>query len=134
MGSSPTPGTILSLCDILPKDLEVPVKIINGSWLRIAILITILTGAVLQVACITPDRDGLYRDASGAVSLELKAGKATLTYGAIRVDASFTVDGDKITLKPTVGNTTQTMVFTINSDGSIDGPPGSDISKLKKVK
>jgi hypothetical protein len=110
------------------------VNIITRSWIRIAILITILTGAAFQVACITPDRDGLYRDASGAVSLELKAGKATLTYGGIRIEGTFTVDSDKLTIKPTVGNTTQTMVFTINSDGSIDGPPGSEISKLKKVK
>ena len=100
----------------------------NRSWIRKALVILALSGAALEIGC-TADRDGTYRDAAGAVTLELKGGKAGLNYGRIRIDGSYTIDGDKLTIRPTVGDTSQTMVFTINSDGSIDGPPGSDITK-----
>jgi hypothetical protein len=104
----------------------------NSAWIRKVFLISVLAGAALEVGCLNPDRDGTYRDAAGAVTLELKSGKANLNYGGIRIEGNFTIDGDKLTIRPTVGNTSQTMVFTINKDGSIDGPPGSEINKLQK--
>jgi hypothetical protein len=109
-------------------------SVMNSSWIRKALLLSVLAGAGLAVGCGGPDRDGMYRDSAGAVTLELKGGKASLNYGGLHVDGAYTVDGDKITIKPTVGETSQTMVLTINKDGSIDGPPGSDITKLQKVK
>jgi hypothetical protein len=106
----------------------------NGSWIRKALLVSVLAGAGLATGCGGGDRDGTYRDSAGAVTLELKAGKAGLNYGQIHIDGTYTVDGDKITIHPTVGDTNQTMVFTVNNDGSIDGPPGSEITKLQKAK
>jgi hypothetical protein len=106
----------------------------DRSWIRKALAIFALAGAALQTGCVTLDRDGTYRDAAGAVTLELKSGKAGLNYGRIRIDGTYTMDGDKIVIHPTVGDTTQTMIFTVNKDGSIDGPPGSDIAKLQKTK
>jgi hypothetical protein len=97
-------------------------------------MIVVLTGAALAIGCGDPGREGTYKDAAGAVTLELKSGKAALNFGRIHIDGSYTVDGDKITLHPTVGDTSQTMVFTVNKDGSIDGPPGSEITKLQKTK
>jgi len=105
----------------------------NRSWIRKALLSSVLTGITLAVAC-GNNPEGKYRDSQGAVTLELKGGKATLDYGLIRIDGTYTVDGDKITIRPTVGDTRQTMVLTVNSDGSIDGPPGSEITKLRKAK
>ncbi|HXP86363.1 MAG TPA: hypothetical protein VN841_16670 [Bryobacteraceae bacterium] len=106
----------------------------NGSWIRKALLVAVLAGAGLEAGCGDSGRDGTYRDAAGAVTLELKGGKAGLNYGQIHIDGNYTVDGDKITIHPTVGDTNQTMVFTINKDDSIDGPPGSEITRLQKAK
>jgi hypothetical protein len=106
----------------------------NRSWIRKALVIAVLAAAALEIGCGDSGRDGTYKDAAGAVTLELKGDKAGLNYGGVHIDGTFTVDGDKLTIHPTVGNTSQTMVFTINKDGSIDGPPGMDISKLQKTK
>ena len=105
----------------------------NSTWIRKALLVSVLAAAALAVGC-GSNPEGKYRDAQGAVTLELKGGKASLNYGPIRIDGTYIVDGDKITIRPTVGETSQTMVFTVNNDGSIDGPPGSDITKLRKAK
>jgi hypothetical protein len=105
----------------------------NSPWIRRALLVSVLAAATLAIGC-GSNPEGKYRDSNGSVTLDLKGGKATLDYGRIRIDGTYTVDGDKITMRPTVGETSQTMVFTMNKDGSIDGPPGSDITKLRKAK
>jgi hypothetical protein len=108
-------------------------NVMKSPWMRKALLVTVLAAAVLAAGC-GSNPEGKYRDAQGAVTLELKGGMATLDYGRIRIDGTYTVDGNKITMRPTVGNTSQTMVFTLNKDSSIDGPPGSDITGLQKTK
>ncbi|MFI5058342.1 MAG: hypothetical protein ACHQLQ_09150 [Candidatus Acidiferrales bacterium] len=105
----------------------------NSSGIRKALLVSVLAAAAFAVGC-GSNPEGKYRDSDGSVTLELKGGKATLDYGRIRIDGTYSVDGDKITMRPTVGETSQTMVFTMNKDGSIDGPPGSDITRLQKAK
>lgn len=105
----------------------------NTPWMRKATLVSVLAGTALAIGC-GSNPEGKYRDSDGSVTLDLKAGKATLDYGRIRIDGTYTVDGNKITMRPIVGNTSQTMVFTINKDSSIDGPPGSDITGLQKTK
>jgi hypothetical protein len=116
--------------------VSVPLRenVVNNPWVRKALLVSVLAGAALVVGCGSANPDGKYRDSDGAVNLELKDGKASLDYGQIHIDGTYKVDGDKITIQPVVGDTRQTMVFVINKDGSIDGPPGSDIAKLQKVK
>jgi hypothetical protein len=106
----------------------------NTTWIRKALLISVLAGAALAVGCGSASPDGKYQDSNGAVTLELKGGKASLDYGQIHSDGTYTVDGDKITIQPVVGDTRQTVVFVMNKDGSIDGPPGSEITNLQKVK
>jgi hypothetical protein len=49
--------------------------------------------------CGDPDRDGKYRDSDGAVTLDLKGGKASLNYGKLHFDGTYTVDGDKTRLR-----------------------------------
>lgn len=90
---------------------------------------------MLAVGCGGSGPEGKYRDSAGATTLELKSGgKANLDFGQIHIDGTYTLDGDKLTIRPTAGDTSQTMVFVVNADGSIDGPPGSAIQKLQKVK
>ena len=107
----------------------------NNSWIRKMVFSSVLAAASLAVGCWwDANPDGKYRDSSGSVTLDLKDGKASLMYGPIRIDGTYTVDGDKLTIHPTVGERSQAITLTINKDGSIDGPPGSDITKLQKAK
>jgi hypothetical protein len=105
----------------------------TSSWIRKAILISIMAGACLAIGCGSKP-EGTYKDPDGAVTLALKDGKASLDFGMIHIDAAYTVDGDKLTLTPLQGNAAQAMVFVINSDGSLAGPPGSEMPKLVKAK
>ena len=105
----------------------------NSSAFHKAFLAFVLVGVSLAAGC-GSNPEGKYQDTEGAVTLELKDGKAGLNYGPIRIDGTYKVDGEKIIIRPTVGDTSQTMVFTINKDGSLAGPPGSDIRKLQKAK
>ena len=106
----------------------------NSRWISKTVLVFVVASAGLTAACPGANPEGKYRESDGAVTLELKGGKAGLNYGQIHIDGAYTVDGDKITIKPLEGNTSQTMVFAINKDGSLTGPPGSDIQRLEKEK
>ncbi len=57
---------------------------------------------------------------------------ATVT-DPVALAAICTVDGDKLSLRPAAGDTTQAMVLTVNKDSSIDGPPGTEIKNFRKA-
>jgi hypothetical protein len=77
---------------------------------------------------------GLYRDSSGTISLDLHKGKARLSLGAYTIEGTYKLDGNKIiatgNFGPLIPNP---CTFTLNDDGSLDGPPGSMILHLQKV-
>ena len=63
------------------------------------------------------------------MSIEFKdGGKATVTVGNSPIDATDTVDGNKVTVTPTSGGTPP-LTFTINDDGSLTGADGSTFKK-----
>ena len=106
----------------------------NSTRIRGAFLIIVLAGAILAAGCGSSNVEGTYHDPENAVTLELKGGKANLNFAMIHMNAAYTVDGDKLTLRPLEGDASQTMVFTINKDGSLSGPAGSMIPQLVKAK
>jgi hypothetical protein len=105
----------------------------NSRWIRKALLVSVLAGVGLAVAC-GANPEGTYRDPDGAVTLQLKGGKASMNVGPLHIDAAYNLDGNKLTLTPLQGDTRQTIVFTIDKDGSLDGPPDSMFPKLLKQK
>jgi hypothetical protein len=107
--------------------------VMNSSWIRKAVLISVMAGTCLAIGCGSKP-SGTYRDSDGAVTLQLNDGKASLDFGMIHLDAAYKVDGNKVTLTPLQGDVSQTMVFTVNSDGSLAGPPGSEMPRLVKAK
>jgi hypothetical protein len=109
-------------------------NIVNSPWIRKALLVMVLVGAALAVGCGASGPEGKYSASDGSATLELKDGKANLNFGPIHIDGTYTMDGGKLTIRPVVGDTSQTMVFVVNADGSIDAPAGSPIPKLQKVK
>ena len=92
--------------------------------------ILVLTVAIL--AGCGKSMSGTY--ANDMMQVEFKSGsKAYLTMkmSGTTVEASYSVDGDKITLKNQAGN----IVFTQNSDGTLGGGPAANFAgPLKKVK
>jgi hypothetical protein len=88
--------------------------------------------ALLAVSC--GRYQGLYRDRSGTISLDLHKGKARLSLGAYTIEGTYKLDGNKIiatgNFGPLIPNP---CIFTLNDDGSLDGPPGSMILHLQKV-
>ena len=106
----------------------------NYSFKRKAVLVAILACAVLAVGC-GKSPEGKYRDPSGSINAEFKDGKAYIALGAYAVDGTYKIDGDKIIASGNFGlMLPNTVVFTINKDGTIDGPRDTMIPRLEKVK
>ena len=91
---------------------------------------------VLCVACLVVlagcgGVQGTYTGADGAMTLELKSGgAATFSFMGQTAQCSYTTSGNQVTVncKGDAGKT----VFTVQSDGSLAGPPGSFFPPLKK--
>jgi hypothetical protein len=106
----------------------------NSSGIRKALLTSVLAGICLAVGC-GSSPEGKYRDASGGIFAEFKGGKAHIALGAYAVDGTYKIEGNKIICRGDFGMMLHSpLVFTINDDGSIDGPRDSMIPRLEKVK
>jgi hypothetical protein len=106
----------------------------KGPWIRRALLAVSLAGASFTVGC-GNNPEGKYRDPTGTVNAEFKGGKAYLAFGAMSEEGTYKIDGDKIIVSGNLGPMIPSpAVFTVNSDGSIQGPKDSIFPKLDKVK
>src|SRR5271163_1797399 len=106
----------------------------NSTSIRSAFLVFVLAGATLAVAC-GGGAEGKYRDPSGTINAEFKDGKAYVALGAYAVDGTYKIEGDKIVARGDFGPMLPSpLVFTINKDGTIDGPRNSMIPRLEKAK
>src|SRR5580692_7717488 len=106
----------------------------NGTSMRNALLVFVLAAATLAVGC-GSGAEGKYRDPSGTINAEFKDGKAYVALGAYAVDGTYKIDGDKIVARGDFGPMLPSpLVFTINKDGTIDGPRNSMIPRLERAK
>ena len=106
----------------------------NDSLLRKALLVSTLVCLVMAVGC-SSGPEGKYRDPSGSINAEFKDGKAYIALGAYAVDGTYKIEGDKIIASGNFGlMLPNPVVFTINKDGTIDGPRDTMIPRLEKVK
>jgi hypothetical protein len=105
----------------------------NHCWLRKGLLIFVLSGVAFVAACGSSNPEGKYQDSEGTVTLELKGGKANMTAGPIQLAGTYTVDGDKLIIRPAEGDTSQSVTLSINKDGSLDAPNGA-MPRLQKAK
>jgi hypothetical protein len=102
--------------------------------IRKSLLVLVLAAAGFAVAC-GSGPEGKYRDPSGTINAEFKDGKAYVALGAYAVDGTYKIDGDKIIARGDFGlMLPNPLVFTVNKDGSIDGPRDTMIPRLEKVK
>jgi hypothetical protein len=106
----------------------------NSSRIRKALLVSVLAGICLVVGC-GKSPEGKYRDPSGGITAEFKNGKAYIALGAYTVEGTYKIEGNKIICRGEFGLMLHSpLVFTINDDGTIDGPRDSMIPRLEKVK
>jgi|SRR5271156_1755822 len=101
---------------------------------RTVLLVVVLAVAGFAAAC-GSSPEGKYRDPSGTINAEFKDGKAYVALGGYAVDGTYKIDGNKIIARGDFGMMLPSpLVFTINKDGSIDGPRDTMIPRLEKVK
>ncbi len=106
----------------------------KNSSRRKALLFSVLAFTVLAGGC-SKSAEGKYRDPSGTINAEFKDGKAYIALGAYAVDGTYKIDGDKIIASGNFGlMLPNPVVFTVNKDGTIDGPRDTTIPRLEKVK
>ena len=76
---------------------------------------------------------GTYSAAGGAIMLELQSGgKASLSFAGQTAPCTYTTSGSTVTL--TCQGQAGALALTVQSDGSLAGPPGSFIPPLQKTK
>jgi hypothetical protein len=88
--------------------------------------------AGILAGCNSSSVDGKYQDSTGAVTVRWKDGKASMNLGGVLMDGTYATDGNQITGHPVSGNVGQNVVFTVNKDASMDGPP-EIFPRLRKV-
>ena len=92
------------------------------SLVRKIVLSLIICCTLVLIGC---DKvKGTYTDSMGAVTVDFKGGgKASMTMPIVGTqDVTYEVNGDKVTIQAPTGAGGQSMVLTINSDGSLSGP------------
>ena len=102
---------------------------------RRTILSSLMLAAILCFngcsACTSANLQGTYTDSSGTMKIELKSGgQATFTALNDTTACTYKTDGKQLT----VSCENQTLPFTIQDDGSLMPPAGSQIGPLKKTK
>ena len=105
----------------------------NSSNLPKAMLISLWAGVLVALGC-GSSPEGKYRDPSDTINAQFKDGKAYIGLGAYAVTGTYKIEGKKIIATADFGMMIPNpCVFTINDDGSIDGPKDSMIPRLEKA-
>jgi hypothetical protein len=98
--------------------------------LRSSLLVVPALFALLANGCHSGPR-GTYADTTGSMSLEFKGGgKASLTFLNKTADCTYASANTQVTVK--CSQEADPMVFTVQKDGSLTGPPGGFMPPLKK--
>ena len=110
---------------------EMAMKSISGFKI---ILVSVLAVSLFVLGC-SKSPEGKYRDPSGQMNAEFKDGKAYIAMGGYAVHGTYKIEGDKIIASGNFGLMIPSpLVFTVNKDGSIDGPDNTFIPRLERVK
>ncbi len=105
----------------------------NTTLLRNTFLSAVLVCLTLAATACGSKVQGTYSGAGGAFTLDLQSGgKANLTVAGESAPCTYTVSGKSVSLA--CPGQAGAVVFTIQNDGSLAGPPGTFIPPLQKTK
>jgi len=100
-----------------------------GSKKLLVLIVAILT---LAVACSGGVNGNTYADNGNVVQIEFKSGgKAYMSMGPMTNTCNYMESGKNVTLNCGPG---ETLVFTVDDDGALNGPPGGMVTRLTKKK
>jgi len=100
-----------------------------GSKIALVLTVGVLT---LAVACGGGVKGNTYVDNGNVVQIEFKSGgKAYMSMGPMTNTCTYTESGKNVTLNCGPG---ETLAFTVDDDGALNGPPGGMVSRLTKKK
>ena len=86
----------------------------------------------LGTACTGGVKGSTYADNGNVVQIEFKSGgKAYMSMGPMTNTCSYTESGKNVTLNCGPG---ENLVFTVDDDGALNGPPGGMVTRLTKKK
>jgi len=94
----------------------------------------VLAVGVLSVAlaCSGGVKGNTYADNGNVVQIEFKSGgKAYMSMGPMTNTCNYTESGRNVTLNCGPG---ENLVFTVDDDGALNGPPGGMVTRLTKKK
>jgi len=106
----------------------------NRLWVRKAVLMFVFVAAGFAIAC-GGGAEGKYQDPTGTIRAQFKGGKTYLAFGAMDAEGTYEVKDKKIICHGDFGPMIPSpLVFTVNDDGTIQGPKDSLFTRLQKVK
>jgi|SRR6478736_7161587 len=101
----------------------------GSSNVLLVLAMGVLTSAI---ACGGGVKGNTYVDNGNVVQIEFKSdGKAYMSMGPVTNTCTYTESGKNITLNCGPG---ETLAFTLDDDGGLNGPPGGMVSRLTKKK
>jgi len=91
-----------------------------------------LASVSLGTACTGGVKGSTYADNGNVVQIEFKSGgKAYMSMGPMTNTCNYTESGKNVTLNCGPG---ENLVFTVDDDGALNGPPGGMVTRLTKKK
>jgi hypothetical protein len=94
------------------------------------LLVLVVAALSVTVACGGGVKGNTYVDNGNVVQIEFKSGgKAFMSMGPMTNTCSYTENGKNVTLNCGPG---ETLAFTVDDDGALNGPPGGMVSRLTK--
>lgn len=87
---------------------------------------TLLTAACLMLTACGQQLDGTYSDEMGITEYNFKSDdKVYVNVMGNETELDYTIEDDKVKISGPQGN----MIFTLNEDGTLQGPMGMKLSK-----
>ncbi len=97
-----------------------------------SLLVFAIAALGLTTACGGGVKGNTYADNGNVVQIEFKSGgKAYMSMGPMTNTCNYTESGKNVTLNCGPG---ENLVFTVDDDGALNGPPGGMVTRLTKKK
>jgi hypothetical protein len=96
------------------------------------LLVVAIAALCTDIACGGGVKGNTYVDNGNVVQIDFKSGgKAYMSMGPMTNTCTYTESGKNVTVNCGPG---ETLAFTVDDDGALNGPPGGMVSRLTKKK